>query len=82
MSDPTFESKGLPRSKPGATARRLPDPDFCRAKHTGFADHVNCITPHQWSCEFAVPFGLGYLCLHADRFGIASRTPGEKPPGK
>ncbi len=58
----------------GAKVRRLPDAELCRARHTGFADHVNCLTPHQWSCEYAIPFGVGYLCVHADRCGIAART--------
>jgi hypothetical protein len=54
---------------------RLPDPEVCRARLSGFADRVNCITAGQWCCSFAIPFGLGYLCVHPDRFQIAARTP-------
>lgn len=66
----TTETPAQPATKP-----RLPDPELCRAQLAGFADRVNCITPRQWSCRYAIPFGLGYLCVHPDRFEIAARTP-------
>ncbi len=81
MSDSLHENK-IPRQEPAAKTRRLPDAELCRARHTGFADHVNCVTPHQWSCEFAIPFGLGYLCVHPDRFDIATRTAQSGSPPK
>lgn len=59
------------------SARDLPDPQVCRAKHSGFryyADLVHCLVDHPRGCPHVLRFGAGNFCQHPKRDDIVLRT--------
>ena len=60
-----------PKPKP---ARKLPDPAICRAKSAGFGDYADCLVGYPDGFQYALAFGLRYLCRHPERAEIIART--------
>jgi hypothetical protein len=54
--------------------RKLPDLAICRARRAGFGDYVVCLVPLPVECEYALPFGYEYFCLHPEHEEIIART--------
>ncbi|MBI5301617.1 MAG: hypothetical protein HY868_05725 [Chloroflexi bacterium] len=53
--------------------RVLPDPQICRA--AALADRfAECLVEKPASCEFAMPFGYGFVCGHPERQTIIAHT--------
>jgi len=52
----------------------LPDMNKCQAKLSGFGDYVDCLVAQPKRCVYALVFGEGHLCRHADRHAIALKT--------
>jgi hypothetical protein len=59
---------------PAAVRRVPPDLARCRAQAAGFGDYADCLTPGGCNCEYALHFGVTYLCLHPERRQIVART--------
>ena len=60
------------------TSRGSPNLQLCRAKLAGFGDYVDCLSARPECCVFALSFGNGFLCRHADRHQIVARTNGTR----
>jgi hypothetical protein len=54
--------------------RGYPDLKHCRAKAAGFGDYVDCLSAKPECCVFALSFGDGFLCRHAERQRIVAQT--------
>jgi hypothetical protein len=64
-----------PRFKKG-----VPDLNKCQAKLAGFGDYVDCLVAQPERCVYALVFGNGHLCRHADRQAIALKTAAASAP--
>lgn len=60
------------------TSKGSPNLQLCRAKPAGFGDYVDCLSAKPECCAFALSFGNGFLCRHAERQQIAARTNGAR----
>jgi hypothetical protein len=69
----------ISRSMTGDTVsnqRRLPDPEICRTRYLGQPlDFSKCLVKDPNGCEYAVRYGSGIYCHHADRRSF-EKTPG------
>lgn len=55
------------------SVRILPDPQICRAAELTEL-YAECLVEKSGVCEYAMPFGYGYLCGHLDRKTIIANT--------
>lgn len=53
--------------------RSLPDPVICRAAPVT-EQLAECLVFKPYVCEYAMPFGYGFLCGHPDRHTIIEGT--------
>ena len=60
---------------PTSPQAALPHISHCQGEFSGFGDYVDCLTPNPSLCKHVLSFAAGYLCLHPDRFEIASQNP-------
>lgn len=54
--------------------KRSPDITQCHASRLGAGDLVFCRSEHRAGCDYALPFGIRYFCLHPQSGDIAAGT--------
>jgi hypothetical protein len=56
--------------------RRLPDPKRCRTTYLAESlPFPDCLMKNPDACKYALRFGFGVLCIHADRRSFEKAGP-------
>jgi hypothetical protein len=59
---------------PSGIEKRCPDITCCRASLLGTAHLVFCQSDNRIACDYALPFGIKYFCIHPQSMEIAGHT--------
>lgn len=54
--------------------KRCPDLSACQASLLGAGELVLCQSGHRIACDYALPFGIQYFCIHPESLDIAHRS--------
>lgn len=65
-------------NQPPDSSKKCPDILSCRATQLGAGGLVFCLSKHRVHCDYPLPFGVKYFCLHPKCMEIADRSVG--PP--
>jgi len=63
-----------PQSESRQPSKELPDARTCRARGIGLRDYAECLVDDSQGCQYALRFGLGFLCKHPDWEDIARNS--------
>lgn len=67
-------------NKPFEPSKKCPDISTCRATQLGAGSLVFCLSRNRVNCDYPLPFGVKYFCLHPQCMEIADRS-ARLPPG-
>jgi len=65
---------------PHSPPRKCPDISLCRAYSMGAGSLTYCLSEYRSECDYPLPFGIKYFCLHPQCTEIAGRFK-PLPPG-